>query len=376
MAPLTLLASSLSSQVMVAASCSSVATDHPSRLERGSQKEACAVNPVEAALRRVDRYQQRHPVVGLPFAVVKKFGDDKGGNLITLLAWNAFFALLPLLLVLVTLLGYLLRRNPAMQQQILHSAFAEFPIIGNQLQTNVHSLHTNGFGLVVGVAGSLWGARGVTQAGQHAMAELWNIPGKERPSFWTRQVRGLALLLVFALGLVATTLLTGFGSLGNRSAVFRLANLTAAAGVNVGLFLLGFRVLTPRQVPLRRLVAGAVVAGIGWQGLLAAGGYLVGHNLKHATEVYGFFAAVLGLLSWLYLGSELTLYAAEVNVVLTRRLWPRSILQPPLTGPDQRALTDLAKQEERRPEQSVEVSFSDQDEPAHGNGSKDAGRQR
>ena len=88
--------------------------------------------------------------------------------------------------------------------------------------------------------------------------------------------------------------------------------------------------------------------------------------------MYGFFATVLGLLSWLYLGSELTLYAAEVNVVLTRRLWPRSILQPPLTGPDQRALVDLAKQEERRPEQSIEVSFAPQGDDAQGEGSKDA----
>ena len=79
------------------------------------------------------------------------------------------------------------------------------------------------------------------------------------------------------------------------------------------MFLLGFRVLTPRQVRVRQLVVGAVVAGVAWQGLLAAGGYLVGHNLRHATEIYGFFAVVLGLLSWLYLGSELTLYAAEVN---------------------------------------------------------------
>ncbi len=75
-------------------------------------------------------------------------------------------------------------------------------------------------------------------------------------------------------------------------------------------------------------MTGAVVAGIAWQALLAAGGYLVGHNLRHATDIYGFFAVVLGLLSWLYLGSELTLYAAEVNVVLTRRLWPRSLLPP------------------------------------------------
>jgi YihY family inner membrane protein len=328
------------------------------------------MNPIEAGLRRVDRFQQRHPVVGLPFAVVKKFGDDQGGNLTILLAWNAFFALLPLLLVLVTLLGYALRRDPALAQRVLASALAEFPILGTQLQQNVHSLNTNGFGLVVGIAGSIWGARGITQAGQHAMAEIWNIPGKERPSFWTRQVRGLALLLVFALGLAATTLLTGFGSLGNRSAVFRLANLAASALVNVALFLLGFRVLTPRQIPTRRLVAGAVLAGIAWQALLAAGGYLVGHNLRHATQVYGFFAVVLGLLSWLFLGSQLTLYAAEVNVVLSRRLWPRSLLQPPLTQPDRRTLVDLAKQEERRPEQSVQVSFTDQGQEAGGDGSR------
>ena len=331
------------------------------------------MNPIEAVLRRVDRYQQRHALVGLPFAVVRKFGDDQGGNLATLLAWNGFFALLPLMLMLVTVLGYFLRRDPALQQRVLHSALVEFPILGTQLQQNVHSLHACGLGLVVGIAGSLWGARGVTQAGQYAMAELWNIPGTERPSFWTRQVRGLALLAVFALGLAATTLLTGLGSLGSRSAAFRLANLAASAGVNVGLFLAAFRVLTPKQVPGRRLVAGAVVAGVAWQGLLATGGYLVGHNLRHASALYGFFAVVLGLLSWLYLGSELTLYAAEVNVVLARRLWPRSLLQPPLTGPDEQVLAGLATQEERRPEESVEVNFTGQGEDARSDRSRDAG---
>jgi uncharacterized BrkB/YihY/UPF0761 family membrane protein len=72
------------------------------------------MNPAEQVLRRVDRYQQQHPWVGVPFAVVKKFGDDKGGNLTTLLTYNGFFALLPLLLVLVTLLGYLLGHHAAL----------------------------------------------------------------------------------------------------------------------------------------------------------------------------------------------------------------------------------------------------------------------
>jgi uncharacterized BrkB/YihY/UPF0761 family membrane protein len=114
------------------------------------------MNSAEQVLRRVDRYQQRHAWLGIPFAVVKKFGDDKGGNLTTLLAYNGFFALLPLLLVLVTLLGYLLGHRPTLEQRVLHSALAEFPILGTQLEQNIHALRANGIGLAIGIAGSLW----------------------------------------------------------------------------------------------------------------------------------------------------------------------------------------------------------------------------
>jgi hypothetical protein len=124
----------------------------------------------------------------------------------------------------------------------------------------------------------------------------------------------------------------GLGSLGSHTAAFGLANLVLTTAVNVALYLLASRVLTRRQIPTRQLVGGSIAGGVAWQALLAAGGYLVGHNLKHATsEVYGARA---------------------------RRLWPRSLLQPPLTQPDQRGLVDLAKKEERRPEQSVEVTFT------------------
>jgi hypothetical protein len=77
-----------------------------------------------------------------------------------------------------------------------------------------------------------------------------------------------------------------------------LANLAAAAAVNVGLFLVTLRVLTPQQIPTRQLVAGALVAGVAWQVLQAVGGYLGGHYLRHTSQVYGAFAIVLGLLFW------------------------------------------------------------------------------
>ena len=84
----------------------------------------------------------------------------------------------------------------------------------------------------------------------------------------------------------------------------------------------------------------------------------VARQLERANLVYGAFAIVIVLLSWLYLTARMLLYAAEINVVLARRLWPRSLQQPPLTEPDKRVLTALAQTEERRAEQTVEVRFS------------------
>jgi uncharacterized BrkB/YihY/UPF0761 family membrane protein len=246
-------------------------------------------------------------------------------------------------------LGFLLGRDSGLQQRLLGSAVADFPIIGDQVQDNIHGLRGSGVGLVIGLVAFAWGARGLTQVAQHAMAEIWNIPGRQRPGFWARQVRGLLLLVVFAVGLAATSLLTWLGSYGGKAVAVAMANLAAAAAVNVGLFLLAFRVLTPQQIPTRQLLAGAVVAGVAWQALQAVGGYLVGHYLRHTSQVYGVFAIVLGLLFWLYLGARLTLYAAEVNVVAARRLWPCSLRRPPSTNTDQPAPVDLANQQRHRP---------------------------
>lgn len=52
---------------------------------------------------------------------------------------------------------------------------------------------------------------------------------------------------------------------------------------------------------------------------------LVSHQLRHLSSLYGTFATVLGLIWWLALGSILTVYASEFNVVVTRHLWPRSL---------------------------------------------------
>jgi uncharacterized BrkB/YihY/UPF0761 family membrane protein len=87
------------------------------------------------------------------------------------------------------------------------------------------------------------------------------------------------------------------------------------------------------------------------------GGFVIGRYLKNDNAVYGLFGIVLGLYAWVYLMTEVTVYAAELNVVLARHLWPRSMVQPPLTDADRRSLTARAAQNQQRRDQRIEVSF-------------------
>jgi YihY family inner membrane protein len=322
-------------------------------------KGDAAARPPNKSLAKIDGFQRAHPAVGFPFAVVKKFGDDSAGSLAALIAYYGMLSLFPLLLALTTLLATVLSGHPELQRRILSSALTQFPVIGDQLRTNVHSLHGTGLGLAIGIAGALWGGMGVMKAAGQAMDDLWEVPKRDRPKFIKALTRAALLLIVLGAGVVATTALSGLGTSGSDTFLpLKIAGLVAAALVNIGLFVLGFRVLTVREVKVGDLLPGAIVAGLGWLALQAVGGYYVNHQLKNMTQTYGTFAIVIGLLSWLYLLSQLTLLSAEVNVVRRGRLWPRT-LAGHLTDADKRAYSSYAEVEERRPDEDVGVGFDD-----------------
>ena len=318
------------------------------------------MNPIERAIRRVDAVQQRHKVPALVFGIVKKYGDDNGGVLVSNLAYSGFVSLFPLLLVLVTLLGLVASGDPALRQRALNAVARQVPLIGHQLAGNVHELRRSSvIGLVVGLLALIWGASGLAQAGLFTMAQVWNLPGPERPGYLPRLGRAVLFLGVLGLGVLVTTLLTSLGTYGHNAVVIVVFGEAVALAANIGMYFIAFRVLTPKGAPTRKLVPGAVAGGAAWTVLQVFGAYLVHHFLR-GNSVYGVFATVLGLLAWIYLAVEITVYAAEINVVLARQLWPRSIVQPPLTEADRAVLAAQARQNQRRDDEHVEVSFDDQ----------------
>ena len=317
------------------------------------------MNPIERVIRRVDTAQQRHRASAFVFGIVKKYGDDNGGFLTANLAHSAFVSLFPLLLVLVTILGLVASGDPALRHQALNAVAKQVPLIGNQLAGNVHQLRRSSvIGLIIGFLALIWGTTGLAQAGLFTMAQVWNLPGPERPGYLQRLGRAALFLVVLGLGVIVTTVLTSFGSYGHDGAGIAVLGEALAVVTNIGMYFIGFRVLTPRSVPARQLVPGALAGGVAWTVLQVLGTVLV-HHFLHSDSVYGVFATVLGLLAWIYLGVEITVYAAETNVVLARRLWPRSIVQPPLTEADRAVLSGQALQNQRRDDQHVKVSYDD-----------------
>lgn len=285
-------------------------------------------------LRRIDAYQRKHRWLAVPVAVVKKFGDDGANREAALIAWWGFFSLFPLLLLFTAILGFVLAGDPGAQASIRDSALSNFPVVGPTLADG--RLDGSGTALAIGVIGALLSGIAVTLAAQDAFNKVYAVPKSQRPNPIKARLRGLALLLVLGLLQIlatgATAVLASLGGVGTN-----VLGLGAGFVLNLVLFFAVFRLLTDRSVPTSHLRPGIVTAALLWTVLLRVGGVYTEHVVQEAGNTYGTFAAVIGLLTWLYVGARVLVYSAEFNSVLTARLWPRSLFGDPQTEADFRA---------------------------------------
>jgi membrane protein len=287
---------------------------------------------VKAPLRRFDAFQQRHPVLALPLGIVKKFGDDEGGSMVSLIAYRAFFSLFPLLLLMTTILGYVLAGNEELRKEVVNSTLSQFPIIGNQLKGG--SLKGSGVALAVGIVGSVLAGLGVVLETERTFNRCWGVPKHAERGFVGSRLRGIGLLVVLGGLAVVSTVVSGLASGGADflGAGGKIAGLAIATLLNLFVFGAVFRLLTTDTVETRSLIPGVIVATIGWEVLQVLGGWYISHEVKNASAVYGTFALVIGLLAWIHLGAMSVVFGAETNVVRTRKLWPRSMLGGAGTG--------------------------------------------
>jgi membrane protein len=320
------------------------------------------MNAVKRLLDAVDKAQQGHPWLAIPVATWKKFGDDQAGNLAALISYYAFASIFPLLLVAVTVLDIVLKNNNALRLRLL-GALRDYPVIGTVVVGHVKGLDRTGLALVIGLVLTFLGARGVASAMQNAQNSVWEVPMLRRPGFPWGVLRSVGLIGVLGPGVIITivlsTLAGGAGHVVSGVLATVLATVVSLV-LNVGLFWLAFRIGTASEVATRDLRLSAILAAVTWQILQSLGGYFITHQL-HSNSAYGIFGVVLGLLAWFYLQAQITLYAVELNVVRVHRLWPRSLVPPPLTDADVAAYRLYARAGQRRAEIEVDIQQADPD---------------
>ncbi|HSW37680.1 MAG TPA: YihY/virulence factor BrkB family protein [Candidatus Saccharimonadales bacterium] len=280
---------------------------------------------IDKTLQKIDRFQRHHPLIGFPYAVVKKYGEDETGYQAALLTYYGFLSLFPLLLVLTTFLTIIAGSHPHLRQSIIGSTAAYFPILGNQLSEHVYSLHKSGLALIVGLLFTLYGARGVADAFIHGVNHIWRIPKNERAGFPLSMVKSLAVMLIGGTGFIAAAIITTYAAAAGRGLVFQGFSIFINLVILFWLFLFLINVSLPRNVSLKDISVGAAIAAIGLVVLQNVGGYVLAHQLKSLDALYSNFAIVLGLLFWIYLQSQMVYYAVEVAAVRSKRLWPRGL---------------------------------------------------
>jgi YihY family inner membrane protein len=285
----------------------------------------------------IDAFQQRHPLVAFPFAVIKKFGDDMGGYQAALLTYYGFLSLFPLLLVLVTVMQLWFKNDTALRARVVDSVNGFFPLLGEQLQHSVHSMGKAGVGLAIGILITAYGARGAADALQYMLNNVWQVPRNRRPGFPKNLLQSLTIMASAIVGFAATVAVSSFSAVLGRATWVKLVVNLAGFVVASCVFLFVAHRVTSRRVPLRDMLPGAVFAAAIIQLLLTFGSILIAHQLKGLSSLYGTFAVVLGLLFWIYLIAQVIVYAAEINSVRYLQLWPRGLQGDKPTEADTKA---------------------------------------
>jgi uncharacterized BrkB/YihY/UPF0761 family membrane protein len=306
----------------------------------------------------INHFQARHFIIAFPFAVFRKYADDKASRLSAMLTYYGFISLFPILLLLTAILQMILSGNPDLQQRIIDT------IIPEQLRATVEqalgNLPSAGVPLAIGIISLLLAGMGGAYAAYATVTQVLHVPYRKWYGFGPRYLRVVAtlLLLIFgAIGLGALIAVSGRTHIPVISST--TWNFVIAVVFLWLLFHFSIKLLAPRKVPLSETWIGVTLASVSMLLLIYLAGRLLALIVAQRTAVYGVFSTFIGLLAVAFLMAQAIVISAEISTVWAWRLWPRSIDIMDYFDADIRAMQLLANMEERMPRERVTIDFID-----------------
>lgn len=265
----------------------------------------------------------RHGWKDIAFRVKDEWGDDHVGLSAAAVAFYSFLALIPALAALVSILGLVARgRNP---DEVITDLFGALPddarsLLTDQLGTiSSQSSGSLSFGLVIGIALSLWTASGAV--GQLVNTINIAYDEEETRSWLYRKAMALGLTLgavVFVA--VAIFVVVAFPELISRTGLGvgtrRLLNILIWPGLAVSFgaaLALLYRIAPDRRAAHWKWVSvGSIFAVLAWVAV-TLGFRVYVSSFGSYNETYGSLAAVVVILLWLWLTAVIVLLGAEIN---------------------------------------------------------------
>jgi len=291
---------------------------------------------------RIDGFQRRHRTTGFTYAVGKRYAEDRGHWIASLISYYGFFSLYPAVIVLVSVSTVLFRDRPETLQHVLEALWSKVPFADAgaaqaEVQRRIAAFSANGWVLVISLLVTLWGGLGVVRVLQDGVNTIWGVARFRRPGFVRKIVRAVALLGLLALDLVGATVVAGLTVAADLPWGGVVLAPVASTCLSIGIVIAVYHLAIATPVDTRTLLPGAVIIGIGTYIVTVVGGLYVKNVVARMSGLYGPFASTIGLLAYVSLIVQVFVIGTEVNLVRAKRLWPRSMTRV-LHEPDRLAM--------------------------------------
>jgi uncharacterized BrkB/YihY/UPF0761 family membrane protein len=264
------------------------------------------------------RLRERHVTIEVFVDMLDGWRRHISGRNASVLAFFGFLSIFPLLLAATTILGFVLEGNEDLQQRIIDGALADIPVLGQELQADPTSLNGSWWALIIGLGGALWSATKAFVALQRAQDDIWEIDVDHRDAMPKQRGKALIGLLFIGAAQVGSVVITALVNAAGLPVGSRIALLAATVTINISVLAAMFRYLTAAEPTWRDVWQGAVIAGVLYSALQYFGTGIVREITINASDTYGQFALVLGLVTWLSLLSISSLMSTEFNAALVR----------------------------------------------------------
>lgn len=267
------------------------------------------------------RTAERHPTwwrrLWAPGLLVSsRIASDAIGIQAGSLTYGAFLSIPPLLIVLVSIAGSLLRNDPAAAQDLLDTIAKAIPGMDQLLGTSitVGTAQQVGLGLI-GAVLVIWAASGFAARLRSSFGVIFRtvqtglVFGRISAA-----VLGTPIVVLFVMLATAGSLSAGLRISGKIAWLSEVFTYTVLAGATFVFAMMTYRLLTPGRGPtMRQHVSGSILFTVGWLLLHLLGAEYVNRVVTKTTALYGAIGVIFGLLAFLYLTMWWLLLCAEIS---------------------------------------------------------------